>query len=187
MADKKPTKDSPRDTQPDAIRTELSALWQNTDGGKAFIAALEERGYLIKGGATPNTGTPCDIAASSSDTYEAFRLYKRKRKLYRLGLRPIGRAWERVVYSHLNRIGEDGLNGKTLTLVFSTFLAVVIHGRNLRPIADAIDLEICEFVQQYDPARWPMPQDASAPFIESMEFYYPSNHMVINTEPKPAS
>lgn len=186
MADKKPKKDSPRDTKPDTIRSELSALWQNTDGSKAFIAALEERGYLIKGGATPNTGSAVDIAASSSDTYEAFRLYKRKRKLYRIGIRAVDRAWERVVYSHLTRIAQDQTHGKALTLVFSTFMVVVIRGRNLLPIADAIDLEICEFVQQYDPARWAMPQDKSAPFIESMEFYYPGNHMVINTEPPPA-
>jgi hypothetical protein len=35
---------------PDAMKAELTALWQQTDSGKAFAAALEARGYVLARG-----------------------------------------------------------------------------------------------------------------------------------------
>ena len=65
---------------------------------------------------------------------------------------------------------EDGIYGTELCLVY-TFAVFVILGRNLSGIADAIADERCEFVQEYDADRWPMPTDNSAPFVESIEVH----------------
>ena len=108
--------------------------------------------------------------------YEAFRSNSQGTPVRRLAIRPIEdvRARERVVYSQLNRIGEDGTKGKALTLIWP-FMVVVVRGKNLHSIADAVDAEICEFIQQFDGKRHEKPADEVAPFIESMEFYYPKD------------
>lgn len=105
---------------------------------------------------------------SSLAPYEAFKIAS-KRQL-RLKVRPAMRAWERINYGYLLRIVEDGIYGTEIALVF-TFSVIVIKGRNLQPIAEAIDAECCEFVQQYDPTRWNKPTDATAPFIEEMTIH----------------
>lgn len=109
-----------------------------------------------------------DHRGSTLIAYEAFRVAN-KRQL-RLKICPALRAWERMHYGYLLRIVEDGLYGTELALVF-TFSVVVIKGRNLQPIAEAIDAEACEFIQQYDPARWQTPTDATAPFIEDIAIH----------------
>jgi hypothetical protein len=58
------------------------------------------------------------------------------------------------------------------TLFFSgAGLAVTLHGRNLRPIADALRLHCCDFIQEFTPDAFqqPQPVDAAAPFIETIE------------------
>jgi hypothetical protein len=50
-------------------------------------------------------------------------------------------------------------------------LAVTIRGRNLRPIADAIRLYTCDFIQEFTPDAFqqPQPADPAAPFIEAID------------------
>ena len=113
------------------------------------------------------------LAGPTAVAYEAFKVNSGKRRyLMRLGLRPMKQAWERVLYSQLLRISEDGFHGQAVALVFP-FMDVIIRGRNLRPIVDAIDLETCEFVQQFNPGRWAEPADPNLPFITSMDLVYP--------------
>ena len=100
--------------------------------------------------------------------YEAFKAVDRRQ--YRLKIRPSMRAWERVPYAYLHRIVEDGAFGTELCLIYA-FMVVVIKGRNLHLVADAIDEERCEYVQQYDPDKWAKPTDASAAFIESIDIH----------------
>lgn len=116
-------------------------------------------------------GTPSDkvLAGPTRVTYQAFK--KADTRQHRLKLRPSLRAWQRVNYDYLQRIVEDGIFGTQIGLVFS-FSVVIIKGRNLLPIADAIDAQLCEYVQQFDAERWEMPPaDDKAPFVESMEIH----------------
>jgi hypothetical protein len=113
-----------------------------------------------------------------TDDYQAFKAVDRRQ--FRLALRPTKHAWERVPYGYLLRVVEDGIYGTELCLVY-TFAVFVILGRNLTAIADAITEERCEFVQEYDPSRWAMPTDKTAPFVESIEVHVQR----LPSEPKP--
>lgn len=112
---------------------------------------------------TGETGAPI-----GSDEYQAFKAVDRRQM--RLAVRPTNHAWERVPYGYLLRVVEDGIYGTELCLVY-TFAVFVILGKNLTAIADAIADERCEFVQEFDPDRWPMPTDSNAPFVESIEVH----------------
>jgi hypothetical protein len=101
------------------------------------------------------------------EAYQAFKVVDREQP--RLRLRPVWRAWERLSYGHLWRILENG-TGTQIGLIFS-FAAVIIKGKNLQTVADAIDQHRCEFVQEYDKDLWDMPTDASVPFIESIDIH----------------
>jgi hypothetical protein len=102
---------------------------------------------------------------SAAGHYEAYRVAGKPPR--RLAIRPAMRTWERAGYNFLLRVTEDGVYGSSMALVF-TFMAVLIRGRNLKPIIEAIDAETCEFVQQFDADRWLPPVDAKAPYIESI-------------------
>jgi hypothetical protein len=49
-------------------------------------------------------------------------------------------------------------------------LAVTIRGRSLHPVAQAIRLHTCDFVQEFDPEEFviPQPEDRGAPFVEAI-------------------
>lgn len=105
------------------------------------------------------------VPGSNAGHYEAFGLARQPRR--RLIIRPKLRTWERAGYAYLLRVTEDGVYGNSMALVF-TFMAVLVRGRNLKPIVEAIDAETCEFIQQFDADRWLPAVDAKAPFIESI-------------------
>lgn len=111
---------------------------------------------------------PKVVAGPSPVAYEAYKLSHDRQ--YRLKVRPALRAWERINYSYLHRIVEDGIYGTEIGLIFS-FAVILIKGRNLTPIAEAIDRETCELVQQFDASRWPAPTDPKAPFIDKIEIH----------------
>jgi hypothetical protein len=102
------------------------------------------------------------------DDYRAFHAVDRQQ--FRLRVRPVSLAWERLTYNYLLRIVEDNGYGTEIALVY-TFCVVVIKGRNLQPIAEAIDAESCEFIQQYDPDTWQKPSDAQAPIIDNIKIH----------------
>ncbi|HVT11818.1 MAG TPA: hypothetical protein VHE55_06095 [Fimbriimonadaceae bacterium] len=104
----------------------------------------------------------------SSSDYQAFKVVDRRQ--IRLQIRPANKAWERLPYGYLLRVVEDGLYGTEVCLVF-TFMVVVILGRNLRGLGEAIGEERCEFVEQLDEERFEKPADAKAPLIESITIY----------------
>jgi hypothetical protein len=106
--------------------------------------------------------------SSEIDTYEAFKAVDRRQ--LRLQVRPASRAWERLPSGYLIRIVEDGGYWTMLSLVY-TFMVVVVIGRNLREIGDAIGDERCEFIQEFDASKWEKPADDKAPFIESITIH----------------
>ncbi len=111
---------------------------------------------------------PKVLDGPSRTVYEAFRASHERQ--YRLKVRPALRAWERINYSYLHRIVEDGIYGTEIGLIFS-FAVILIKGRNLTPIAEAIDRETCEFIQQFDASRWPEPSDPKTPFVETIDIH----------------
>jgi hypothetical protein len=104
-------------------------------------------------------------AITSSRKYAAFKTVDHE--VYRLKFRPKFRAWERMQYSHLWRIVENGY-GTEIGLAFS-FALVMINGRNLQLLGDAIDRHCCDFVQEFDEAIHDKPADPKEPFVESIE------------------
>jgi hypothetical protein len=100
--------------------------------------------------------------------YEAFKPVSSRQ--IRLQLRPRGHAWERATYSQLLRIVEDGISGDQIALVY-TMMVVLITGKNLQPVTDAIDSEQCVVVWEFDSGRWNKPKDDSLPFVEKIEFF----------------
>lgn len=112
--------------------------------------------------------TPPARARNTGQVYQALRVAEGRQQ--RLKLRPRRRAWERINYGYLQRIVEDGRFGTQLGLVFS-FAVIIIKGRNLQAVADAIDQERCESLTQFDPERWARLSDPAAPYIEGMEFH----------------
>lgn len=99
--------------------------------------------------------------------YLAFKAVDRPQ--HRLRVRLVRQPWERLTYAYLLRMVEDEA-GTDLALIFS-FAVVIIRGRNLRLLADAIDGELCEWMQEFDAAKWNKPTDAGAAFIESIEIH----------------
>ena len=89
------------------------------------------------------------------------------RRQLRLAVRPASGSWERINYRFLLRIIENSDKGTEMTLVF-TFMAVQVTGRNLRPVAHAIDKEMCVYLQAFDPLRFDHPVDDTAPFIDKI-------------------
>jgi hypothetical protein len=107
------------------------------------------------------------------EAYEAFKAVNRRQ--LRVHIRPVGRAGERMTYGYLHRIADDGGLYEQIALIFS-FAVVILRGRNLYPVAEAVMEERCEWVQQYDAARWPMPA-ADKPLVESIDIHVAREQM----------
>lgn len=102
----------------------------------------------------------------SAAGYQPFRVADRKRE--RLSVWPVSGRRERFTYRYLLRIVQDRREATEVILIF-TFAVVIIRGRNLQGIADAIDRERCVFVQQFDYARWGEPVAKGEPVVASIE------------------
>jgi hypothetical protein len=101
------------------------------------------------------------------EPYEAFKAVNRRQ--IRVHIRPVGSPGERMTYGYLHRIVDDEGQDEQLALVFS-FAVVILRGRNLYAVAEALDEERCQWVQQWDPERWPMPPQ-DKPLIESIAIH----------------
>ena len=97
--------------------------------------------------------------------YLAFKALDKRQ--FRLRVRPAADVWDRLPYRMLLRIMEKGKSGTSLVLVYS-FMAVQLEGKNLGPVADAVEREVCDFIEAFDPLRHDKPEDAAAPFIEKI-------------------
>jgi hypothetical protein len=105
----------------------------------------------------------------SDDDYLAFHAVDRDQK--RLSARAVGLAWVHASYSFLQYVTEDAGRGRIFYIIFG-FMVIEVRGKNLSPVVDAIRRDACAFIQQYDPARWRKPKDASIPFIDSITFHH---------------
>lgn len=55
-----------------------------------------------------------------------------------------------------------------IVLVF-TFLMVFIKGKNLQPIVSALELGTADFIREFDPVKWPKPDDMQAAVIDEIK------------------
>jgi hypothetical protein len=68
-------------------------------------------------------------------------------------------------------------------VLFCPLFNAILSGRDLRPLADAIDAHACVWVQEFDPARWDAPGPFT-PLLRRVEFFTP--HMPEMKRPAPA-
>lgn len=66
----------------------------------------------------------------------------------------------------INTYDDD--KGGTILLYFSV-MRVKIEGRNLQNLVYALNNKTADYIMEFDPDRWVMPTDPTAPFIESIE------------------
>jgi len=103
------------------------------------------------------------------EEYAAFHPVDRESK--RMHIRPGSAPWFYATSSYLQYIAEDAGRGRVFNLIYG-FLVVEVRGRNLQPVVHAIARDCCEFIQQFDLARWKLPEPGT-PVIESIICRHP--------------
>jgi hypothetical protein len=113
------------------------------------------------------TGVPSMNASGSlpPDEYAAFGTKDRVR---RLRIRSTAAPVNAPGYNILLNVVSDGQDGTNFILVYSVLL-VLVRGRNLQKMVFAIENEMADYIQEFDPDKWQKPTDATAPLIESIE------------------
>jgi hypothetical protein len=108
------------------------------------------------GGAVPPTGP---------EEYSAFGTKDRVR---RLRIRSTAAPVNAPGYNILLNVISDGEQCTHFILVYSV-LIVRVQGRNLQKLVYAIENEMADYIQEFDPDRWGKPKDETVAFIESIE------------------
>ena len=100
------------------------------------------------------------------DEYLAFDA---KDKVDRLQIRQANAQARSPGYGYLLDIAHDGPYGTNFVLYYSFMMMVLVEGRNLQPVVMALQMGTADFIQEFDPDKWPKPKDEKAPFIESIQ------------------
>jgi hypothetical protein len=106
------------------------------------------------------------VATPSLVVNRDYVAFDAKDKLIRLHIRCTNPAIAYTIpYAYLVHFdyAYDTWDEFSLTVGAQTITA---QGRNLQPVVDAIAMHRCEWIQEYDPARFSAPQDPAAPVIE---------------------
>lgn len=115
----------------------------------------------------PAESTPSDSPPPKTPVeYVAFDA---KDKVERLSIRQANQQSRTPAYCYLLDITHDGPFGTNFVLYYSFMIIVMVEGKNLQPVIAALQMGSADFIQEYDPDRWPMPRDAKAPLIESIK------------------
>jgi hypothetical protein len=121
------------------------------------ILAPYRKTPLAPASAVGTPGGKADYAAfGTKDHVPCLRIRRRNFLTYAVG------------YNILLINTYDDDKGKIILLHFSV-MKVKIEGRNLQGLIHALNSKKVDFVLEFDPDRWVMPEDATAPFIESIE------------------
>ena len=110
------------------------------------------------------------VLASSTPPKEAsgYVAFEGKDKVPRLRIRRANAQTQSPGYAFLLNIAYDGDFGTNFVL-FYTFMAVLVEGRNLQTLISALELGNVDFMQEFDPDLWEKPTDDKAAFIESIK------------------
>lgn len=104
--------------------------------------------------------------APVDEEYQAFKAVDLEQPT--LFIRPVSQPCQWVNYRYwLHTVADT--EWTRLDVIFS-FLVVVVTGRNLLGIGEAIGKGQCKAIYQFDPARWVKPTDSKAPFVESITY-----------------
>lgn len=112
-------------------------------------------------------GSASNMAASPAQP-EGYIAFGTKDKVRRLRIRSATAPVNAPGYNILLNVVSDGKHGTHFLLVYSV-LMVSVQGRNLEKLVYAIENEMADFIQEFDPEKWQKPADASAAIIESIE------------------
>lgn len=128
-------------------------------------------GFFRKRAQTPARATPApspELVVNRPAQKEAYVAFEAKDKVVRLDIRcaESGMA-HAVAYSYLLNLAYDRKTYREFFITVSG-MTVLVKGRGLKPIIDALKLHKCEFIQEFDAAEFASPVDATAPFIEAI-------------------
>src|SRR5689334_11693217 len=118
---------------------------------------------------TPAPPAP-SVVSSSEDGRDAYEAFDVKDRVEGIAIRRRKGAMSyAIMYNYIHSVVYDDDSWTCLFLTVSG-LHIEIRGRNLRPLADAIRLRCCDFIQEFRADRFllPEPVDQSAPFVESI-------------------
>jgi hypothetical protein len=117
--------------------------------------------YRRQAASAPEATTP----PKEAEEYAAFAAQDR---VERLKVKRANEPTRAPGYDYLLDIVYDGDYGTNFVLTY-TFLMVLVRGKNLQPVILALLSGTADYIQEFDPERWPKPLDAKTPVIESIE------------------
>jgi len=106
--------------------------------------------------------------ADAPPRHTSYVSFQTKDKLRCLDIRTKSGLAHAPGWGYLTNISYNRKTYGEMMLTFNRFM-VILKGRNLRPIVDAVKLHTCEFLQEFDAEEFDPPTDASAPFIDTIE------------------
>lgn len=118
--------------------------------------------------AQPDTPASPELVVNRPGEKPGYEAFGARDKLHRLDIRcRQGGLAHNVAYSYLLNISY---NRQTYGEFFLTVsgLTVMVKGRGLRPVIEALRMQTCEFIQEFDPDEFAGPTDLNAPCIESI-------------------
>lgn len=117
--------------------------------------------------ATPPAASPA-LVVNRTPERAPYQAFGAKDKVVRLDVRcREGGIAHAVSYNYLLNLSYDRRHYTQLFLTVSG-LTIMVKGRGLRPVVDAIKLHTCEFIQEYDPEEFSEPLDPAGPMIDSI-------------------
>ena len=112
-------------------------------------------------------GAPA-LVVNRAEEREAYLAFAAKDKVLRLDIRcRQGGLAHAVSYNYLLNLSYNRRSYSEFFLTVSG-LTVMVKGRGLRPIVDALKMHTCEFIQEFDPDEFADPTDPGVPFIDSI-------------------
>ncbi len=114
---------------------------------------------------TPSAPKGGTLPPTMPEEYAAFGT---KDRVKRLRIRSTGFPVNALNYNILLNVVYDPDVGTNFILIY-TVVEVRVLGRNLQKMIYAIENEMADFIQEYDPERWERPKDANAPMIDFIE------------------
>ncbi len=112
--------------------------------------------------------TASRAVTTAGEEQEEYLAFGTKDRTSRLKIRRASAPTRAPGYAYLLDIAYDGGFGTNFVLAF-TFFTVLVRGKNLQLVITALETNTADFIQEFDPDRWPKPKDATAPYIESIE------------------
>lgn len=105
-----------------------------------------------------------------NDRRDEYKAFETKDRVEGLAIRRRkGQLSYIMMHNYIHSVGFDDDDSTLLLLVVSGY-HIEIRGRNLVPIAEAIQMRCCRFIQEFRPDRFAVaePADPKTPFIESI-------------------